>query len=145
MYTDLYEIITLIFLNFSIERKVTIEATQPCRLPYMFKVNNRNTRRRFEIRSKLTIKTPQRRQWCRCCVLLLIWTYFKRCSSVSIVNFERVNAGWVTIEATAMCTRRKALFENSICFQNILIKRFKSFTKLQTTFKKVDNKFRSLF
>ena len=70
MYTDLYEIITLIFLNFSIERKV--KATQPCRLPYMFKVSNRNTRTRFEIRSKLTIKTPQRRQWRRCCVLLLI-------------------------------------------------------------------------
>ena len=29
---------------------------------YMFKVNNRNTRMRFEICSKLTIKTPERRQ-----------------------------------------------------------------------------------
>ena len=28
---------------------------------YMFKVNNRNTRTRCEIRSKLTIKTPERR------------------------------------------------------------------------------------
>ena len=28
----------------------------------MFKVNNRNTRTRFEICSKLTIKTPERRQ-----------------------------------------------------------------------------------
>ena len=28
---------------------------------YMFKVNNRNTRRRSEIFSKLTIKTPERR------------------------------------------------------------------------------------
>ena len=30
---------------------------------YMFKVNNRNTRTRCEICSKLTTKTPKRRQW----------------------------------------------------------------------------------
>ena len=24
-----------------------------------------------------------------------IWTYFTPCSNVSIVNFEKVNAGWV--------------------------------------------------
>ena len=29
---------------------------------YLFKVNNRNTRKRCEVRSKLTIKTPERRQ-----------------------------------------------------------------------------------
>ena len=32
---------------------------------YMFKVNNSNTRTRCEICSKLTIKTPERRQWRR--------------------------------------------------------------------------------
>ena len=41
---------------------------------YMFKVNNRDTRTRGEICSKLT-----------------------PCSSVSIVNFEWVNVGWVVI------------------------------------------------
>ena len=30
---------------------------------YLLKVNNRNTRTRCEISSKLTIKTPERRQW----------------------------------------------------------------------------------
>ena len=30
---------------------------------YLFKVNNRNTRKSCEICSKLTIKTPERRQW----------------------------------------------------------------------------------
>ena len=30
---------------------------------YLLKVNNRNTRTRFEICSKLTIKTPERRHW----------------------------------------------------------------------------------
>ena len=49
---------------------------------YLLKVNNRNTRTRCEICSKLTINTPERR------------TYFTPCSSVSIVNFEQVNAGW---------------------------------------------------
>ena len=47
---------------------------------YMFKVNNESTRARCEIRSKLTIKTPERRDWRR--------------SSISIVNFEQVNTGW---------------------------------------------------
>ena len=43
---------------------------------YMFKVKTRNTRTRCEIRSKFTIKTPERRP------------------IVSTVNFEQVNAGW---------------------------------------------------
>ena len=43
----------------------------------MFKVNNRNTRTRYEIYSKLTVKTPERRQW--------------YCSGVFIVNFEHIS------------------------------------------------------
>ena len=34
---------------------------------YLPKVNNRNTRTRCEICSELTIKTPERRQWCLYC------------------------------------------------------------------------------
>ena len=48
---------------------------------YLLKGNNRNTRTRCEICSKLTIKTLGRRQWCSGV-------------SVSIVNFEQVNVGW---------------------------------------------------
>ena len=44
---------------------------------YLFKVSNRNTRTRCEIGSKLTIKTPERRQW--------------RHSGVFIVNFEHIS------------------------------------------------------
>ena len=40
---------------------------------YLFKINNRNTRKIGEIRLKLTIKTPERRR-----------------SSVFIVNFEHI-------------------------------------------------------
>ena len=46
----------------------------------MLKVNNRNTRTRCEICSKLTTKTLEGRQWRR--------------SGVFIVNFEHVIAGW---------------------------------------------------
>ena len=65
---------------------------------YMFKVNNRNTVTRCEIYSELTIKIPERRHWHRSGTFVVnfeqLWTYFTPCSSVSIVNFEQVNAGW---------------------------------------------------
>ena len=44
---------------------------------YMFKVSNRSTRTRYEICSKLTIKTPELRHKCR--------------SGVFIVNFEHLS------------------------------------------------------
>ena len=44
---------------------------------YMFKVNNRNTRKKCEICSKLRIKTPEWRQWRR--------------SGAFIVNFEDIS------------------------------------------------------
>ena len=44
---------------------------------YLLKVNNRNTRTRCEICSKLTIKTPERRQ--------------QRRSGVFILNFEHIS------------------------------------------------------
>ena len=47
----------------------------------MFKVNKKDTR----------TKRLQALFWCLYC---LLWTYFTPCSSVSIVNFEQVNAGW---------------------------------------------------
>ena len=49
---------------------------------YMFKVNNRNIRTRYEICSKLTIKAPE---WHH-------WIYFRTCSNVSIIIFDQVNA-----------------------------------------------------
>ena len=58
----------------------------------MFKVNNRNTRTRCTICSKLTIKTPKRRHWRRSGVSIVDFEHC--CSSVPIVNFEPLNAGW---------------------------------------------------
>ena len=51
---------------------------------YLLKVNNGNTRTRCEICSKLTLKTLERRQWRQ--------ADYTPCSSISIVNFEHVNA-----------------------------------------------------
>ena len=59
-------------------------------------INNRNTRTRWEICSKLTVKRPEQHQWRRSGgVFIVNLTYFKPCSSVSIAIFEQVNAGWV--------------------------------------------------
>ena len=48
---------------------------------YMFKVNNRNTRTRCEVCSKLTIKTPERRHWCLYCLTLNIFHTLLQCFS----------------------------------------------------------------
>ena len=53
----------------------------------MLKINNTNIRKRCEICSKLTIKTPKRRPF----------------FSVSIVGFEQVNVCW-DIRIKEMCT-----------------------------------------
>ena len=57
---------------------------------HLFKANNRNSRKRCEICSKLTIKTPKRRQWPGSDVFTVnfehIYTF-----RVSIVDFEQVN------------------------------------------------------
>ena len=48
---------------------------------------------------KLTIETWERRQWCHSHVFIVnCRTYFTPCSSVSIVNFEHVIAGWEALK-----------------------------------------------
>ena len=48
-------------LNFAKRKMILYSSTTIPAGNYMFKVNNRNTRTRCEICSKLTIKTPERR------------------------------------------------------------------------------------
>ena len=55
---------------------------------YLSKVNNRNTRKSYEICSKLRIETPERRQLCI--------SYFTSFSNVSIADFEHINVTWDT-------------------------------------------------
>ena len=60
----------------------------------MFKVNNKDTKK-TPVSILYPPKTPEKvwktSFWCLYCSL---WTYFTLCSSVSIVNFEQVSAGW---------------------------------------------------
>ena len=51
-----------------------------------------DTLERYEICSKLIIKTPEWRQWRHAGVVIVnFWVYFKPFSSVSVVNFDQVN------------------------------------------------------
>ena len=49
---------------------------------YLLKVNNRHTRKRCEIFLKLTIKTPERRQWHRSGVFII---YFEHISHLFLM------------------------------------------------------------
>ena len=60
----------------------------------MFKVNTRNIRTRCKIYSKLTIKIPEQCHWCCSGVFIVKFKHISPYSSVSIVNFEEVYAGW---------------------------------------------------
>ena len=68
---------------------------------YQSKVNNRNTRTRCEICSKLTIKTPERRHCRRSSVFIVNLEHIAHLVlGVSIVNFEHIIAGWYTFSFT---------------------------------------------
>ena len=57
--------------------------------------SNRNTRTRCEIYSEFTIKTTERREWCRSGVFIVNFDYISRL--VLVANFEQANAGWITM------------------------------------------------
>ena len=67
---------------------------------YMFIVNNRNTRTRCEICSKLTIKIPERRHWRR--------------SGVFIVNFEHISYLFLVFQLLTLSRWMQAGLYNSI-------------------------------
>ena len=58
-------------------------------------INNRSTRTRCEICSKLTIKAPEQRQWRRSGVFIGNFEHISHLVRVSIVNFEHVITGWI--------------------------------------------------
>ena len=76
VYTQKYWKHTCQSLNQVTPLQSSIQTSYPAS-NYLFKVNNRNTRTRCEICSKLTIKTPERRQW--------------GLSGVFIVSFEHIS------------------------------------------------------
>ena len=77
----------------------------------LFKVNSKNTRKTFEICSKLTIKTPF--------------------SCISIVHFEQVNVSWVLV----FCTSAVDQWKSRTIF--IKMKTFTNVNKLITEVKKM--------
>ena len=56
-----------------------------------FKVNNRNTKKRCEICSKLTIKTQERRR----SSTFISFEHISHLFSVSVVDFAQINVTWV--------------------------------------------------
>ena len=77
---------------------------------YMFKDNDRNTRTRCEICSKLTVKIPKRRHWRRSVVFIVNFEHISHFVLVSIVNFEQVNVGWVSSNEKTLNTLTKKNF-----------------------------------
>ena len=62
---------------------------------YLFKVSNREIRKRCEISSKLTIKTLEQRQWRRSGAFIVNFEHISHIFSASTVDFEEVNVSWV--------------------------------------------------
>ena len=60
----------------------------------LFKVNHRNTRKRCEVCSKFTIKTPENVIGVVLVLLLLTLNIFNTFSSVSIVELKQINDSW---------------------------------------------------
>ena len=62
---------------------------------YLFKFNNRNTRKKvrnmFKVNNKNTRTTSVTLFWC----FIVSFEHICTFSSVSVVNFEQLNAGWV--------------------------------------------------
>ena len=65
---------------------------------YLLKINNKSTRKRCEISSKLTKKTAEQRRRRQFDVLLLTLLV----SSVSIVDFEQLNVYWVPLSVISV-------------------------------------------
>ena len=64
---------------------------------YLFKVNNKNIRTRYETCLKLNLKNKYTRTNCQtvfCCFYCYLWTYFLLGSSIFFVDFEHLNDEW---------------------------------------------------
>ena len=71
------EMVWLKYRNTEIEKKISVLRFWHCFIKSpanicLFKLSNRNSRKKCEIYSKFTIKTPERRQWRRLCVYVCV-------------------------------------------------------------------------
>ena len=93
-FVEIFYLVEILCENKTIKSKndgFTKKVTQSKQFP--LKVSNRNTKRRWEICSELTIKIPEKRHSPRSDVFIVNFTYFTHYSSVSIVDFEQVSFG----------------------------------------------------
>ena len=87
---------------------------------YLLKVNNNSTRKRSEICSNLTIKTPERRgRRCEKCSKLTIVTsgrhYWLR-SGVFAINFKHISH---LILVSILLTLNSSMFAENLCYGNL--------------------------
>ena len=81
---------------------------------YLFKVNNRNTRKRCEVCPKLTIKTPEWRHWHRFDVFIVNFEHISHLFVVLyIVNFKQVNVSWVYYLSCLLIYYYNAIFHKN--------------------------------
>ena len=119
-----YSISTWPYLNWNIfyfskkklDRKNLLFLITHCPNPndtYLLKVSKKNAWRRCEICSKLTIKTPERRQW-YLSVVFIVFTVniFPTLFYVFMFNFEHLIAGWDS--KAAKTNRQNGLSQNHI-------------------------------
>ena len=62
---------------------------------YLFKVNNRNSRKSCEICSELTTETSERCQWRPFGIFIGNFEHIAHVSSVSVVDFEKIGVSLV--------------------------------------------------
>ena len=96
------------------------------------KVDNGNTRKLCEIRSKLVLMTSGQRHWRLYGVFVVNFEKIFHSSDVSIVEFEQANAGWVNF----LKTKWFYWFTDvSLYISEIIV-----FTKYRRAFRKLLNK-----
>ena len=75
----------------------TFETHNPANI-WLFKVNNRNTRKRCEVCSKLTVKTPERRHWRRSGVFIVNFNHISHFFlEFLLLTLNKLNVSWEAI------------------------------------------------
>ena len=87
---------------------------------YLFKDSNRSTRKRCDICSKETIKTPKRPHWRRSSIFIVNLEHISQLFLVfPLVDFEQVNASWdcAVVVLHDLCCNDKLILLYPLCFK----------------------------
>ena len=87
---DIIDMLCETLINIKIQR---FELSFPTN-NYLFKFNNRNSRKSYEICSELTIKTPERGHWRNFRVFIVNLEHISYLFLMFIVDFEQLAACW---------------------------------------------------